>query len=174
MINLNFDRFDFASAVEGFANGSHLRQHVWREHVFRSIQQMTDDEMDFLWFIFRRNLWDCYFREREGMIVCEYGSNDYLHALAALHRGNRYYVTFKHPQKKDLIEVTCYRFNGYFRPLYHPDHEDKQMADFEAAVPDEWIIEKTQHAMPENRHIQDGREDWWTNLSVYENLVNER
>ena len=71
MINLNFDRFDFASAVEGFANGSHLRQHVWREHVFRSIQQMTDDEMDFLWFIFRRNLWDCYFREREGMIVCE-------------------------------------------------------------------------------------------------------
>lgn len=174
MIKLYLDRHDFVSAVEGFAHGSHLRQHVWREHVFRSIQQMTDDEMDFLWFTFRRNLWNCYFREREGMIVCEYGSNDYLHALAALHRGNRYSVTFKHPQKKGLIKVTCYRFNGHFYPLYHPDHKDKRMADFEAYVPDEWIIEKTQHAMPENRHIQDGREDWWTNLSVYENLVNER
>ena len=85
----------FVAAVEGFAHGSHLRQHVWREIVFLSIPQMTDDEMDFFWFVFRRNLFDCYFREdNNGNIVKCCGHEDYLHALAALHRGNRYKVTF--------------------------------------------------------------------------------
>ena len=53
MIDLSLNRHDFVSAVEGFAHGSHLRQHVWSEIVFPSISQMTDDEMDFFWFIFR-------------------------------------------------------------------------------------------------------------------------
>lgn len=47
MIDLSLDRHDFVACVEGFAHGSHLRQHVWREIVFRNIPQMTDDEMDF-------------------------------------------------------------------------------------------------------------------------------
>ena len=47
MIDLSLDRYDFVACVEGFAHGSHLRQHVWREIVFRNIPQMTDDEMDF-------------------------------------------------------------------------------------------------------------------------------
>lgn len=47
MIKLTFDRFDFLSAVEGFARGSHLRQHVWKEVVFKNIYQMSDDEQDF-------------------------------------------------------------------------------------------------------------------------------
>ena len=89
MINLSLDRHDFVAAVEGFAHGSHLRQHVWSEIVFPSIPQMTDEEMDFFWFIFRRNLWDCYFREVDGRITKRCGHEDYLHALAALHRGNR-------------------------------------------------------------------------------------
>lgn len=171
MIHLNLNPHDFVSAVEGFAHGSHLRQHVWREIVFRSIPQMTDDNLDFFWYIFRRNLWDCYFRKREGQMVCNFGSEDYLHALAALHRGNRYSVTFKPPKTKGLIKVTCYRFNGHFRPLYYPDLKDKRMVDFEAYVPDEWIKEKAQQAMPENRYIQDGKQDWWTDLSVYENQI---
>lgn len=31
MITFTLDRFDFLSAVEGFACGSHLRQHVWEQ-----------------------------------------------------------------------------------------------------------------------------------------------
>ena len=61
MIKLTFDRFDFLSAVEGFARGSHLRQHVWKEVVFKNIYQMSDDEQDFFWYIMRRDLWECYF-----------------------------------------------------------------------------------------------------------------
>lgn len=37
MIDLSLNRHDFVSAVEGFAHGSHLRQHVWREIVFLNI-----------------------------------------------------------------------------------------------------------------------------------------
>lgn len=47
MIKLYLNRHDFVSAVEGFARGSHLRQHVWCEIVFHNIPQMTDDDIDF-------------------------------------------------------------------------------------------------------------------------------
>ena len=77
MISLELDRHDFVSAVEGFAHGSHLRQHVWRDIVYRSIPQMTDDEMDYFWYIFRRNLWECYFRKRGDETVFECGCEDY-------------------------------------------------------------------------------------------------
>lgn len=40
MIDLSLDHHDFVSAIEGFAHGSHLRQHVWREIVFRNIPQI--------------------------------------------------------------------------------------------------------------------------------------
>lgn len=173
MIDLSLDRHDFVAAVEGFAHGSHLRQHVWREIVFRNIPQMTNDDMDFFWYIFRRNLWDCYFRKRDGKIVCECGSEDYLHALAALHRGNRYTIIFKSPETKGMVTVTCYRFNGRFRPLYFPGHMNRRMASFEAYIPDEWIKEKRQHFIPENRNVQEGKEDWWTDLSVYESLPSD-
>lgn len=83
MIDLSLDRHDFVAAVEGFAHGSHLRQHVWREMVFRNIPQMTDDDMDFFWFIFRRNLWDCYFCEINGRMTKHCGHKYYLHTWAA-------------------------------------------------------------------------------------------
>lgn len=37
MIFLFLDHHDFLYAVEGFARGSHLRQHVWRDIVYKSI-----------------------------------------------------------------------------------------------------------------------------------------
>lgn len=61
MINLSLGRHDFLNAVEGFARGSHLRQHVWQEIVYKSIPQMSDDDMDFLWFYMRRDIFECYF-----------------------------------------------------------------------------------------------------------------
>lgn len=56
MINLSLNRKDFLYAVEGFASGSHLRQHVWQEIVYKSIPQMSDDDMDYFWFYMRRTL----------------------------------------------------------------------------------------------------------------------
>lgn len=69
MINLSLTPHDFVSAIEGFAHGSHLRQHVWEEIVYKSIPQMSETDLDFFWFIFRRNLYDCYFYELEGKTV---------------------------------------------------------------------------------------------------------
>ena len=168
MINLNLERHDFVAAVEGFAHGSHLRQHVWSDIVFLSIPQMTDDEMDFFWFILRRNLWDCYFyKDNNGSIVKRCGHEDYLHALAALHRGNRHKVTFCPGNIKDPMTVECYRFGGYYRPLRTPGL-DKHMASFNSCVPAEWIIEAVAEPMPVNECVEIGKEQWWTDLNIYD------
>lgn len=168
MINLSLDRHDFVAAVEGFAHGSHLRQHVWREIVFMSIPQMTDDEMDFCWFIFRRNLWDCYFyKDKNGRITKRCGHEDYLHALAALHRGNRYKVTCHPENHKNPLTVECYRFGGYYRPLHNPGCEGR-MASFNSFIPAKWIVKAVAEPMPQNECVAIGREEWWTDLSIYE------
>lgn len=164
MIDLSLDRHDFVAAVEGFAYGSHLRQHVWRKFVFAHISQMTDDEMDFFWYIFRRNLWDCYFREVNGCMTKHSGHEDYLHTLAALHRGNRYKVTFQPDTLKQPITAECCRFAGRYRPLRIPGQESR-MASFDSYVPREWIRDVVTYEMPHNKYVQ---EEWWTNLGVYD------
>lgn len=126
MIHLLLDRFDFVSAVEGFARGSHLRQHVWKQIVYPSIPQMSLDEMDFLWYFFRRDLWSNYFYNAKGRIVPVIGHKDYLHTLAALHRGNRYLVTCKTSKVGGLLSAVCYRFNGEYYALYARTDEDFQ------------------------------------------------
>ena len=168
MINLSLDRHDFVAAVEGFAHGSHLRQHVWSEIVFFSIPQMTDDEMDFFWFIFRRNLWDCYFRETDGHISKRFGHEDYLHALAALNRGNRYQVTFCRDKLNQPIAIECYRFGGCYRPF--PEHwkQDTCWVSFNSFIPAEWIVDAHQEPIPVNRYVEIGKEEWWNDLSVYD------
>lgn len=168
MIDLSLDCHDFVACVEGFAHGSHLRQHVWREIVFRNVPQMTEDEMNFFWFIFRRNLWDCYFRERNGHTLKACGHEDYLHALAALHRGNRYKVTFLSDKLKQPITVECYRFAGHYRPLRVPEQE-LRMASFNAFIPEDWIKDVVKLDMPDNSMVQQGGGEWWTDLSVYDN-----
>lgn len=167
MINLSLDRHDFVACVEGFAHGSHSRQHVWREIVFLNIPQMTEDEMDFFWFIFRRNLWDCYFREVDGRITKHCGHEDYLHALAALHRGNRYKVTCHPENYKIPLTVECYRFGGYYRPLRTPGL-DERMVSFNSFIPTEWIVEAVAEPMPQNEYVEIGKEKWWTDFSIYE------
>ena len=94
MISLFLDHHDFLYAVEGFARGSHLRQHVWRDIVYKSIPQMSDDDLDYLWYFMRRDLFGCYFYELNGKRHTHVGHEDFLHALAALHRGNRNKVLF--------------------------------------------------------------------------------
>lgn len=47
MIKLSLDKFDFLCAVEGFARGSHLRQHVWEQIVYKSIPQMSKEDINF-------------------------------------------------------------------------------------------------------------------------------
>ena len=168
MINLSLDRHDFVAAVEGFAHGSHLRQHVWSEVVFPSISQMTDDEMDFLWFIFRRNLWDCYFyKDKNGRITKRCGHEDYLHTLAALHRGNRYKVTFYPETQKNPMTVECYRFGGYYRPLRSRGLDDR-MASVNSFIPMEWIVEAVAEPMPQNKYVEIGKEKCWTDFSIYD------
>ena len=73
MITLHLDWHDFLSAVEGFARGSHLRQHIWENVVKFYIQQMSDMEQDTLWFYFRRDIFPIYFES--NYYKC--GDNDF-------------------------------------------------------------------------------------------------
>ena len=177
MITLTLDHHDFLSAVEGFARGSHLRQHVWEQIVYRSIPQMTDDEQDFFWFMFRRNLWECYFWRskvdgNEYKVDTHVGYEDYLHALAALHRGNRYIVEFRVNNKGRRIRVEGYRFNGQMHPLFMG--QQKELQSYNAYIPDEWILTCEYLPMPENRYVEQGKEQWWNDIDIYDiNLETE-
>ena len=168
MINLSLDCHDFVAAVEGFARGSYLRQHVWSNIVFLSIPQMTDDEMDFFWFVFRRNLWDCYFyKDKNGRITKRCGHEDYLHALAALHRGNRYKVTLCPDSFKETVTFKCYRFCGHYRPLRTPGQETI-LFSFNSFIPTGWIMKIVAMPMPQNKYVEIGKEKWWTDFSIYD------
>lgn len=90
MIKVSFNHHDFLFAIEGFVRGSHLRQHVWRNIVYKAIPQMSADDMDFLWFFLRRDTFGVYFCQNSP----HFGYYDFMHVLAALHRGNRYKVLF--------------------------------------------------------------------------------
>ena len=95
------------------------------------------------------------------------GHEDYLHALAALHRGNRYKVTFFPGEIKDPMTVECYRFGGHYRPLRTPGHKDL-MVSFNSFIHTEWIVEAVAEPMPQNKCVEIGKEKWWTDFSIYE------
>lgn len=191
MIHLHLDRFDFVSAVEGFARGSHLRQHVWKQIVYPSIPQMSLDEMDFLWYFFRRDFWPHYFYNAKRRIVPFIGHKDYLHVLAALHRGNRYLVMCKPLDGRGLLSAVCYRFNGEYYALYagtdddFPEfvrslrdegitdtcHQQKYIQRYNSIIPPDWIQTADRWPILENRYVQNGKEDWWYDLDVYDHFL---
>ena len=173
MINLSLDHHDFLFAVEGFARGSHLRQHVWKDIVYKSMLQMSDDDMDFLWFFIRRDLWDCYFYELNGKKHTHVGHEDFVHTLAALHRGNRYKVSFRSETDNKLHQALCYRFKGEYHPLYlytNKSKKDKDLQRFNAFIPNDWIKKVAKCDMPENKYVEQGKEAWWNNLEIYDNF----
>lgn len=178
MINLSLGRRDFLNAVEGFAIGSHLRQHVWQEIVYKSIPQMSDDDMDFLWFYMRRDIFERYFYELNGKMNTHFGYEDFMHALAALHRGNRYKVTFCSEIEHKQLQALCYRFEGEYHPLYlyidgkvvGKTKKSSGLQSFNTVVPNEWIKAVVKHRAPENRHVELGREEWWNDLEIYDNF----
>lgn len=166
MIRLSLDRYDFVAAVEGFARGSHLRQHVWQQHVFGNIPQMSADDMDFFWYIFRRNLWECYFRSRDGKTTADCGAEDFLQTLAALHRGNRYEIDFHVPRDRRKHTALCYRFMGEYRPLYADGYA--VIENFRSVLPQEYIRRIEQRNIPQNLNVPENHMEWWTDLEVYD------
>jgi L-ascorbate metabolism protein UlaG (beta-lactamase superfamily) len=122
---------------------------------------MSEANLDFFWFIFRRNLWDDYFYKGEA----RFGAEDYLHALAALHRGNRSYVRFKSDADGKTHKALCYTFQNELRPLYLDGRTELQR--FNAFIPGEWVLKQTVLPLPVNEYVQAGKEEWWEDLSIY-------
>ena len=45
------------------------------------------------------------------------------------------------------------------------------MASFNSFVPAEWIVEAVAKPMPQNECVEVGKEDWWNDLSVYDDAT---
>ena len=165
MINLSLDRHDFLAAVEGFAHGSHNRQHVWQKIVYENIPQMSEDDIDFLWFYFRLDLWNIYFYN--GETHC--GAEKYLHALAALHRGNRSYVCFKSDEDGKTHIALCYTFQSKLCPLYLD--RGTTLESFDRFISGEQVLKQTVIPMPVNKNVEVGKEEWWEDLSIYNKKI---
>lgn len=170
MISLSLDHHDFLYAVEGFARGSHLRQHVWRDIVYKSIPQMSDDDLDYLWYFMRRDLFDCFFYELNGVRRTHVGHEDFLHALAALHRGNRYLVRFIPEADKKVHSALCYRFQNQYHPLFLTSGKDRSLQPYNAYIPTVKFAKRL--PFPANRYVQAEHEHWWANLDMYDNIIN--
>lgn len=175
MITISLDHHDFLCAIEGFARGSHLRQHVWREFVWKSIPQMNDMDMDFLWYFMRRDLWDCYFGFTKHMngTSKQCGWDDYLHSLAALHRGNRYVVTFLGASDRKRHKALCYKYNEKYRPLSVGRLCRKNQQSFYSYIDEKDILLVVKLGKVENRYVQDIHQNWWTDdLALYDHPEN--
>lgn len=169
MINLSFDCHDFLYAIEGFARGSHLRQHVWERYVYASIPQMSDEDMDFLWYYLRRDVLPCYEVRIGDEIHHSCGYEDFMHCLAALHRGNRYDISFQSPSQKKPHKAVCYSFQGKFHPLFL-DTEPGNVQPFGAYIPIEWVTFMANTPRKENRFVPFDHLSWWDDLKVYDNV----
>lgn len=121
-----------------------------------------------------------YFKVEDGVVYSRgkknthVGYEDFMHALAALHRGNRYKITFRSEADNALHNALCYRFDGEYYPLYlYIDGKTKKSSElqsFNTVVPNEWIKAVVKHKAPENRHVEFGREEWWNDLEIYDNF----
>lgn len=164
MITMVLDWHDFLFAIEGFARGSHLRQHIWHEIVTKYISQMSDRERDNIWFFLRRDIWPIFFKGKSN--VC--GDDDFLHCMAAMQRNNYATIVFRENGWTNgrRHRAYCYRFQN----TWHVENR------FNTFVPDEWVDsvsrpEKGKALQP--LYIEKGKESWWTNLDVYNLPVSE-
>lgn len=179
MIKVAFNHHDFLFAVEGFAKGSHLRQHVWRSVEYHSIPQMSVDDIDFLWFFMRRDFYNHYFLHDGNTTRTAFGYYDFMHVLAALHRGNRYTVTLKSNSDGHPTQYLCYRFHGKYRPLHAYRYSESQkckclcssVEPFDLFIPDENIKVIVKKNLPENRYVTEECEVWWNNLGLYDDFM---
>lgn len=168
MIVCNFDMHEYMFAIEGFARGSHLRQHIWEMMFAEHLPQMDDKTMDYCWWIMRRDIWSIYMEYKDS-VPC--GAVDFLHALAALHRGNRYFVKIKVEGQKCIHSCLCYKFQEHYRPLPLPFNEGKNAGRFNSYIPNGWVVDVEQQPMPNNEMVEIRHLDWWEDLSVYDKKI---
>ena len=164
MINLKLDRKEFFSVIEGLVRSSQSAQYVWREIVYKSIFNMNAEDLDYLWYYLRRDIHPCYFYDHDGATEPQPGHDDFAHALAAMHRGNRYTVTCQGPKQAKRHKYLCYRYNGEYRPLLNVGVTCKRFQPFDAVIPKEWIKAVEHRSVPENIYVPDDKKAWWTEL----------
>lgn len=92
------------------------------------------------------------------------GHDDFAHALAAMHRGNRYTVVCQGPKQAKRHKYLCYKYNGEYRPLLNVGVTCKRFQPFDAVIPKEQIKAVGHRSVPDNIYVPDDKKAWWTEL----------
>lgn len=172
-ITLTLDHHEFYFAVRGFINGSHLTQDVFETIIFPTMRQMDAEFENYLWWVLRKNHFDGYMHKvDEGFRTDSCGAEDYMHALAMLHRRNRFMVKFEAkgtPDDEILHKALCYKFQGTFRPLKMTGERPEHCAGFNSFIPDDWVVssEWIGHKEPVNEYVEAAHLDWWKDIDIY-------
>ena len=171
-ITLTLDHHEFYFAVRGFINGSHLTQDVFGTIIFPAMRQMDAEFENYLWWVLRKNHFDGYMRKvDEGFRADACGAEDYMHALAMLHRRNRFMVKFvsKDTDDENVHEALCYKFQGTFRPLRMIGEKQWHGVGFNSFIPDEWVecSEWIGLKEPVNEYVEAAHLDWWKDIDIY-------
>ena len=148
---VELDKHELLYYIEGCARGSHLRQGIWQRIVNEFIPKMTEDERDFIWWILRRDIWEIFFGK-----YANYGAQDFLRAMAALHRNNWAKVMASDGKTTECVD--CYRYDGHW------------WVDFTVRVADEFITKIENVAFSDNKCVEYRELDKWLDLSVYEDF----
>lgn len=153
MIKIELDKHDLLYHIEGFANGSHLRQHIWREVIIYYIPQMSKDEIDFTWYYLHRDVWPKFFGRGD---TPRFGAEEFLQCMAALHRNNYYNLVIIDDQGEQQT-VKAYLFQNRFYPLY----------SFNLFFNETRIQEDKKISLEENKYVPKQHQHWWNNTDIY-------
>ena len=150
MVTIELDKHDLLSHIEGFARGSHLRQHIWENVVVEYMPQMIQEEKDYLWYYLRRDIWPHFFG---GHI--KFGAEYFLQAMAALHKNNYYNVYLNRPSLNGARRA--YMFQNRLYPEY----------GFRSFYNDDFIQKVEKIECKENVNVPKEDMHWWNNTDIY-------
>ena len=154
MVTATFNKHDLLYAIEGFARGSHLRQHIWEKVFIEFIPQMNEEEIFFVWYYCMRDLFECYFGWWEYPSC---GAEDFIHCMAALDLRNRVMVKTRFEGKDE--DVLCYKFHGNYCPI---------KKSFNAYVAEQYIVSVSD--VPFDPYVHQFGNDakpWHKDINIY-------
>lgn len=160
-MKLSLNKFQLVYYIQGSVRSAHGKDEIWHRVIKEFIPKLTNDEIDFLWWVCFRDFWHDYLTSCTGQP--DWAAISYLQGLAALNRNNRYMVS----ASKDIDEKTClcYKFQG----KYHVVGDN-----YNRCVAEEYITHVELIKLHEGEpNMQDRFVKDWQDLALYEKTPEE-
>lgn len=160
-MEIKLNQFQLVYYIQGSVCSAHGRDEIWHRVIGEFIPKLTNDEIDFLWWVCFRDFWHNYLTSCTGHP--DWAAISYLQGLAALNRNNRYKVSASDGDQK--IICSCYKFQGKYHVV--GDAYNKYVAEEHLANVERIELNETEPRM-EDRFVKD-----WQDLALYEKTPEE-